>query len=122
MNAIIEKINDQFAEELSPQMKTAIAMSDALFGGIVKARTPTAEDRLDEMIALANRLELLCGRLALELADDEIDECRNFALDIARNISAVRARLSAKPCACGKCDVCVAARSDAHYDRKRDGS
>lgn len=22
---------------------------------------------------------------------------------------------------CGKCDACVAARSDEHYDRKRDG-
>lgn len=24
-------------------------------------------------------------------------------------------------CHCGKCDDCVAARSDEHYDRKRDG-
>ena len=132
-NPVLKLVGDQFGnqpdeafgESVSPQMFAAIALADAMLGG-VKVRKPTPEDQLDEAIALANRLELLCGTLYRRLPaehESALDECRGMASDILVNIAMVRARLSnpLPVCQCGKCDACVVARSDEHHDRKNDG-
>lgn len=110
--------------ELSPQAKTAIALSDALFGG-VKVRKPTTEDRLDEAIALANRLELLIHNIAREYPDNSnLDEAQdmvgNAMLDLIGARKEIFAPYVSHEPKCG-CDSCVAARSDEHYSRKIDG-
>lgn len=52
-----------------------------------------------------------------------IDEAASFASDIALNLAAEilnQNSYEAHPARC-PCDECAAARSDEHYDRKRDG-
>ena len=104
MNAVNEKINpmlqlanDQFAgtfcDELSPQMKTAIAMSDSLFGGIATTRKPTDIDRLDEAVALSRRVSALCGELKHTLPstfDAAMQENKDLLHDVLNNLAAVR--------------------------------
>lgn len=42
--------------------------------------------------------------------------------DTQSNLSAaIEEEKEHAPCYCGKCDSCVAARSDEHHDRRRDG-
>lgn len=74
--------------ELSPQMKTAIAMSDALFGGAVKPRKQNEYEMLSEAISLTNRLELLLGKLVPMFNDkkgnlaESQEQVRNLMLNL----------------------------------------
>lgn len=122
-----DQLDDVFGMSVSPQMATAIAMTDAFFGGVAKVRKPTLDDRLSEVIALSRKVATLCRELK-HLAppdfDSELEESKGFAEDILTNIAAIRMHLAEpyEPCDCGgKCDSCVAGRSDEHYDRQRDG-
>lgn len=122
MFELIEEINHD--QNISPQFKTAIAVTDLLFGP-VKVRKPTQNEMIEAAIATANRLD----QLLLEIAKTDphnanIEEAQEFAEGIFLNIAGYRKELNAPymPCDCGgKCDACVAARSDEHHDRKRDG-
>ena len=136
VNPVMRLANDQFdgmfCDDISPQMKTAVAMSDALFGGVVKTRKPSDTDKLDEAVALLRRVSELCGELKATLPstfDEPMQENKDLLHDVLNNCAAVRmhyylvANAPFEPCDCGgKCDSCVAARSDEHYDRKRDGA
>lgn len=54
-----------------------------------------------------------------------LNEAAQFVADAMLNISAVidmNGTGDATPCRCGGCDDCVAARSDEHHDRSRDGT
>lgn len=51
-----------------------------------------------------------------------LNEAAHFAADAATDIAGAMQAEDAAPCACGGCDSCVAARSDEHYDRRRDGT
>ncbi|MFZ2524431.1 MAG: hypothetical protein WAW87_03860 [Candidatus Ferrigenium altingense] len=97
VNPMLKLVDDQFddifVESVSPQMKTAIAMTDALFGGVVKVRKPTLDDRLAEVIALSRKIATLCGELKHIVPgdfDSEIEESKGFAEDILTNIAAIR--------------------------------
>lgn len=109
---------------LSAQAKTAIALVDALFSG-TKAHKPTREDMIDAAIATANRLDLMLLEIAKEDPHNaNIEEAQDFAEGILLNVAGYRKQLNTPyvSCGCGgKCDACVAARSDEYYDRKRDG-
>lgn len=130
VNPILKLAHDQFDNEFgfSPQMKATIAMTDALFGGVVaKVRKPTLDDRLAEVIVMSRKIATLCRELKYVVPadfDGALEESKVFAEDILTNIAAIRMHLAEPyvPCDCGgKCDSCVAARSDEHYDRARDG-
>ncbi len=50
-----------------------------------------------------------------------LNEAAHFVADAVLDIGgALQAEDDAR-CTCGRCDACVAGRSDEHYDRKRDG-
>lgn len=51
-----------------------------------------------------------------------IEEAAQFASDAALNIESVPGIEAGKPCACGRCDDCLAARADENYARGRDGT
>lgn len=133
LNPILKLANDQFADvfgdDMSPQMKTAVAMTDALFGGVVKTRKPTDIDKLDEAILLARRVQDICGELKFTLPeafDSTNQESKDMIHGVLNNFAAIRmhyyqvANAPVEPCECGgKCDACVAARSDEYYDRSR---
>ncbi|HKB59804.1 MAG TPA: hypothetical protein VKC56_07115 [Gallionellaceae bacterium] len=57
-----------------------------------------------------------------------LNEAAQFMADAVLNIAAVAGMNGARdvedeaPCTCGRCDDCVAARSDEHHDRKRDAT
>ena len=51
-----------------------------------------------------------------------LDEAAQFLADAAADIRGALDAGQDAPCACGRCDGCVAARSDEHHDRRRDGS
>lgn len=131
VNPMLRLVNDQFddvfGESVSPQMATAVAMTDAFFGGVAKVRKPTLDDRLSEAIVLSRKIATLCRELKQIVPSDfdsELEESKGFAEDILTNIAAIRMHLAEpyEPCDCGgKCDSCVAARSDEHQDRVRDG-
>lgn len=128
INPMLKLAHDKFDNEfgVSPQMATAIAMTDALFGGVKKVRKPTLDDRLSGVIVLSRKIATLCGELKGIVPadfDSELEESKGFADDILTNIAAIRMHLAEPyvPCGCGKCDSCVAARSDEHHNRVRDG-
>lgn len=54
-------------------------------------------------------------------ASSNFNESGHLAADIVRNLQANISAEAERPCTCGRCDECVAARSDEHHDRKRDG-
>jgi hypothetical protein len=51
-----------------------------------------------------------------------LNEAAQFVADAALDIGGALDAEDEAPCACGRCDDCAAARSDVHYDRKRDGA
>jgi hypothetical protein len=75
-----------------------------------------------------------CGKLAIHLSARlfelekryggmqaaNLNEAAQFAADAAQDISGAMGAEAEAPCRCGRCDACAAARSDEHYDRKRD--
>lgn len=50
-----------------------------------------------------------------------VAEAANFVADAVRDIQGAISAEPAPVCTCGKCDGCVAARSDEHHDRLTDG-
>lgn len=111
--------------ELSAVAKTTAELVDALFSG-TKAHKPTREDMIDAAIATANRLDLMLLEIAKgDPHNANIEEAQDFAQGILLNVAGYRKQINAPfiPCDCGgKCDACVAARSDEHHDRNRDGA
>jgi hypothetical protein len=75
-----------------------------------------------------------CGKVAAHLAARlfalekmhggmqaaNLNEAAHFVADAVLDIGGAL-DANAAPCTCGRCDDCVAARSDTHRDRKRDG-
>lgn len=126
INPMLRLVEDQFSVEFSRQMKTAIAMTDALFP-VAKVRKPKMEDKVDEVIALSRKIATLCRELKYTIPsefDSALEESKLDAEGILTNFAAIRMHLSKPyvPCDCGGvCDSCVAGRSDKHYDRQRDG-
>lgn len=120
--------------ETSPQIGTVIAMTDALFGkaGLMRpvpVSQPTAEEEIDICLALARDLGARIKGLRDGMPDhinDDLQSAENFAGGVVRKLQAAADGLvdgapEMEPaCHCGECDGCIAARSDEHYDRKRD--
>ncbi len=50
-----------------------------------------------------------------------LNEAAQFVADAVLDIGGALDAADEAACCCGRCDECVAARSDAHHDRKRDG-
>ncbi len=50
-----------------------------------------------------------------------LNEAAQFVADAALDIDGAMKAEDETPCRCGRCDSCIAARSDEHYDRQRDG-
>ncbi len=50
-----------------------------------------------------------------------LNEAAQFVADAVLDIEGALRAEDEAPCACGRCDDCGAARSDEHYDRRRDG-
>jgi hypothetical protein len=113
-------INDP---NIDPQFKTAMALSDALLNP--KPRKMTAEELIQAVLVSASRLDRELAELAAtDTFDANIEESQYFVQGIITNIMGYKKRLN-EPYVphephCG-CDECVAARSDEHFDRKRDG-
>ena len=117
-------------DSLHHQAITAAALTDHLFGAPIQ-RKQTDIEKLDEAIILARKVSDICGELKHTLPesfDAAMQENKDLLHSVLNNFAAVRmhfymvANAAQEPCDCnGKCDDCVAARSDEHYDRKRDG-
>jgi len=137
MNMQVGKIEQL---ETSRQISTVIAMTDALFGKAAAIRPvpiskPTPEEEIDMCLALARNLGakikgLRNGVPGNGMPDhlyDDLQSAENFTGGVVRKLQAAADGLAdgapeTQPaCHCGECDGCVAARSDKHYDRKRDG-
>lgn len=50
-----------------------------------------------------------------------LNEAAHFVADAVLDIDGAMRAEDEAPCRCGRCDGCAAARSDEHYDRRRDG-
>jgi len=75
-------------------------------------------DSAAEFIRRANFAQ--CKKLVDALAERVIElEGDAFGLDDVYVV--MQDALDFEQCTCGKCDSCVASRSDEHHDRKRDG-
>ncbi len=75
-----------------------------------------------------------CGKVAIHLSARlfslekqhsgmqaaNLNEAAQFAADAALDIHGALQAEEASPCRCGRCDDCVAARSDEHHDRRQD--
>ncbi len=61
-------------------------------------------------------LEKRCG--GMQAAN--LNEAAHLVADAVRDIEGAMEEESAAPCRCGRCDDCVAARSDERHDRRRD--
>ncbi len=75
-----------------------------------------------------------CGKVAIHLSAHlftlekccvgmkaaNLNEAAHFAADAATDINGAMQAEIEPPCRCGRCDECVAARSDEHFDRKQD--
>ena len=75
-----------------------------------------------------------CGKVALHLSARlfalekrhsgmkaaNLNEAAHFAADAAADINGALQAEDEAPCRCGRCDECMAARSDERHDRKRD--
>jgi len=131
--------------ETNPQISTVIAMTDALFGKPppirpapicpVPASKPTPGEEIDICLALARNLGAKIRGLRVGMPgngmpdhlNDDLKSAENFAGGVVRKLQAAADGLAngapeiPPACHCGKCDGCVAGRSDEHYDRKRDG-
>ncbi len=69
--------------------------------------------------ALAARLAHLEKRCS-GIKAANLEEAASFAADAALDIKGAMAAEEDAPCSCGKCDSCVAARSDEDYRRTQD--
>ncbi|HEY5993592.1 MAG TPA: hypothetical protein VIU46_03230 [Gallionellaceae bacterium] len=49
-----------------------------------------------------------------------LNEAAHFVADAALDIGGAQKAEDEAPCRCGRCDACVAARSDERHDRRRD--
>jgi hypothetical protein len=49
-----------------------------------------------------------------------LNEAAHFVADAALDIGGASRAEEDSPCRCGRCDACVAARSDEHHDSRRD--
>lgn len=77
-----------------------------------------------------------CGKIAIRLSARlftlekqysgmkaaNLNEAAHFVADAALDIDGAMKAGEEAPCGCGQCDNCVAARSDEHYGRQRDGA
>lgn len=101
------------------------AVVAGLFDKLSNDRPLSAKAKLAKAILLATRMELLCDDLAFDFPQFEtiLRECQEAAAQVEEKLQSVKADIEAQEnvCACRKCDDCVAARSDEHYDRSRDG-
>jgi hypothetical protein len=115
--------------ELSQRIDDCVNHTNAavakLFDGLSNDRPLAPKARLAKSILLATRLEFLCDDLAFDFPQFEtvLRECQDSAEKIEQKLQSVKADLDAQDsvCECRQCDDCVAARSDEHYDRSRDG-
>ncbi|HMC12714.1 MAG TPA: hypothetical protein VKG67_00025 [Gallionellaceae bacterium] len=136
--------------ETNLQISTVIAMTDALFGKPPPIRPapicpipiskPSPEEEIDICLALARNLGAkirglkngipgngMPGNGMPDYLNDDLQSAENFAGGVVRKLQAAADGLAdgapeiPPACHCGECDGCVAARSDEHYDRKRDG-
>lgn len=124
----------------SPQVSTVIAMTDALFGKpgairAVPAHKPSPEEEFDICLALARNLQnkVLAlrngfkGNRSADHLKDDLQSAENFIGGAVRKLQAAADEFAdgapdaEESCHCYVCDNCDAARSDEHYDRKRDG-
>ncbi len=76
-----------------------------------------------------------CGKVAIHLSARlfalekqhggmraaNLNEAAHFVADAVLDIDGAMKSEDDVPCSCGRCDSCTAARSDEHYDRRRDG-
>lgn len=79
INPMLKRVNDQFddvfGESVSPQMKTVVAVSDALFGGAAGSRLPNAIDKLDIVKAFIRTASMEdCQTIISELIERVSDE------------------------------------------------
>lgn len=111
---------------MEAQIKTVMAVTDALFNP--KPRKLSTDELIQAILVSASRLKREIEELAakeLQMPKDaNLEEALDFVDGIQLDIEGYRRELN-KPyephepkC---QCDACVAARSDEHYDRKRDG-
>jgi len=78
----------QSVENLLQQQRSAMHITDALFGNPEpKRRNP--ESRIDEAIGLAHKLETLCRELSFEFTDKRgnLEEATEFAHDALMNLA-----------------------------------
>lgn len=54
------------------------------------------------------------------MKEANIEEAAHLSADIVLDLQGAISAEDEKPCDCGKCDSCVVARSDEHYDRAQD--
>jgi hypothetical protein len=108
---------------VNEQAKTIIAVTDALL--FPKPHQMTVDELIQAVLVSANRLDRELTELAkTDPHDANIEEAQDFAQGIITNITGYKKRLHQpyiphEPHC--KCDSCLAARSDEHFDRKRDG-
>lgn len=108
---------------IAVQQQVISDMVDALFATVMPKKL-THEERLTEALRVVNHLDLLLLSLAKDDPHDaNIEEAQRFAEDILTNLIGHKYEFEhpLETCTCGKCDSCIAARSDEHYSRKRDG-
>jgi len=94
------------------------------------------ETKLTNTLRFIERANLLqCGKVARQLAARlsaleqrhdgmtaaSLEEAAQFAADAALDIEGALESAGEAAGSCGGCDCCVAARSDEHHDRRRDG-
>lgn len=83
-------------QPLEMQMATALALTDALFGGITKVHKPTLEDKLDEVITMSRKITTLCRELKYTIPsefDSALEESKLDAEGILTNFAAIRMHL-----------------------------
>ena len=107
-------------------------MTNMLYEELTRLRNLTPMQRIYERIKTANLEEcrdiaaVLGNRLfALEkqsagMKASNINEAAHFMADVLLDLSAATRMKEEAPCTCGKCDECVAARSDEQHDRAQD--
>lgn len=120
---------EHYAQErlIETQQKSINSVTDALFNRTPRQLTPREE--LDECIRAAHQLKAKVMHVR-DLYPDKrggLAEAEDMMKDVLTDLIAQLhdvdlGRENFELCSCGKCDSCVVARSDEHYDRKRDGA